>query len=101
MKKLYLFLAFTFYVAGVAVIIDWYIFWQNNYQGNFEELKIKYVNHFPYFTQSFFASRISTLFFILTFIFAGVIFIKQKNTVYKVIGTTTFIFALWNLYSLL
>ena len=94
-------MAFTFYVGGVAVIIDWYIFWQNNYQGNFEELKIKYVNHFPYFTQAFFASRISTLFFMLTFIFAGVDFIKQKHIAYKVISITSFIFALWKLYTLL
>ncbi len=101
MKKFYLYLAFILYVTGVAVIIDWFFFWENNYNGSFKELKRNYINHFPDLLQAFFNSRLSAVFFMVSFIFAGIILIKQKHFVYKIIGVTSLIFALWNLFTIM
>lgn len=101
MNKLFLFLAFAFYIIGIIIIIDWIVFWQYNYGGDFNELRAKYIAHFPSFLQNFFNSRYSALLFVFTFTAAGFIFLKQKYGGYKILAITSFILAFWNLFTLM
>ena len=101
MNKVYLFTALVFFLVGVYIFIDWVVFWENYYNGDFHEFQKKYIEHFPVFLQSFFDSRLSTLFSIFTFALSGYIFLNQKYIAYKILAITSFIFAAWNLFTLM
>jgi hypothetical protein len=101
MNRISLFLAFAFYILGMTMIIDWFIYWEYNYNNDFNELKVKYYDRFPDLLQTILQSRLSAVFFILTFIYSGIIFIKRKHIIYKILGITAFILAFWNLFSIM
>lgn len=104
MKKL-LPLAFILYITGIAVIADWIIFCErnNDLYGDFLALKIKYDNRFPDFAKPFFSlnPQPAGIFFVLGFIIAGIIFIKQSLRIYKILAITSFLFGAWNLFSIM
>ncbi len=105
MKKLLLFLAFTLYIIGIAVIIDWILFCEKNTDlyDDFIGLKAKYINRFPDFIKPFFNlhPQPAAIFFALGFIIAGIIFIKQNQRIYKILAITSFLFGAWNLFSIM
>ena|SRR5690606_4060711 len=101
MNKNYLFPAFVFFIAAVSVLLDWIIFWKTNYQGNFQELRNDYLNHFPNFLQPFFNLKFSTFFFALASAAAGWIFLKQQQLVYKLLAVSSFLLAFWYLFTLM
>ena len=104
MKKL-LPLAFILYITGVAVIIDWILFCERNSDlyDDFIDLKSKYINRFPDFAKPFFSlnPQPAAIFFVIGFIIAGIIFIKQNQLIYKILAITSFLFGAWNLFSIM
>ena len=101
MNRISLWLAFAFYVLGITMIIDWFIYWEYNYNNDFNELKVKYYARFPDLLQTILQSRLSAVFFILTFIYSGIIFIERKHIIYKILGITAFILAFLNLFAIM
>ncbi len=101
MNKPYLITAFVFFLGAVSVLLDWIIFWEINYQGNFPKLREAYINHFPNFLQPFFNSKFSTFFFVLASSAAGLIFLKQQHLIYKLLAASSFLLAFWYLFTLM
>ncbi len=101
MNKHYLILAFVFFIASVFALVDWIIFWETNYQGDFPELREAYINHFPNVLQPFFNSKLSTFFFVLASSAAGSIFLKQQHLIYKLLAASSFLLAFWYLFTLM
>ncbi len=101
MNKYYLIIAFVFYLAAVLVLLDWRIFWEINYQGDFPELRKAYIKHFPNFLQPFFNSKFSTFFLVLASSAAGWIFMKQQQLIYKLLAASSFLLAFWYLFTLM
>ncbi len=105
MKKR-VFVALLMYTIGVVKIIDWFIFWEKNKEialRNFQELKFKFIARFPDFLKPLFFKNPepATVISIILFIIAGIIFFKEKKIFYKVLAITSFIFAFWNLFSIM
>ncbi len=111
MKKTVLYVAFILYFNGIAVIIDWILFFDNNIElyHDFKTVKAHYISRFPNLLIPFFSLHPSpaTLFFALGFMFSGFIFIKQKqkqkhkHKVYLILAITSFLFGMWNLFTLM
>lgn len=99
-------IASMIYFVGIAKIIDWIIFWHNNKNlalSNRAEFLNKYVSRFPVALKSLIENKPETaaIISILFFAVAGWIFIKQESKVFKFIAVTAFLFAFWNLFSLM
>jgi len=105
MKKFLIYLAFTLYIIGIAVIIDWFVFCNDNSDlfDDFISLKTKYVNRFPDYIKPFFNRnpQPAAIIFVFTFTIAGIIFIKQKHRIYKILAVTSFFFGAWYLFSIM
>ena len=101
MNKPYLITAFVFFLGAVSVLLDWIIFWEINYQGNFPKLSEGYIKHFPNFLQPFFNSKLSTFFFVLASSAAGSIFLKQQHLIYKLLAASSYLLAFWYLFTLM
>jgi hypothetical protein len=104
--KVKLIAAFLFYVLGLAKIIDWFVFSNQNRElknRDYELFITKYENKFPNWLQPLFntAPDLAAVISIVTFTIAGFIFINKKGTLYSILGVTSFIFAFLNLFSLM
>ncbi len=101
MNKPSLILAFVLFLASLLALLDWMIFWEINYQGDFPELRDAYINHFPNLLQPFFNSKFSAFFFILASSAAGWIFLMQQQLIYKLLAVSSILLAFWNLFTLM
>ena len=105
MKNLILYLAFFFYIIGITVIIDWFNFVEknNDLYDDFPELKTKYINRFPEYIKPLFElnPQPAAIIFFVIFTISGIIFLRQKQKTFNVIAITSFIFAFWNLFSIM
>jgi hypothetical protein len=101
--KLKIICAFSLLVTGLASIADWFIFCGQNKELDFATLKTKYGNRFPGWMQHLYISEIiiATLFFGLCFAVSGFIFVTASHKRYKVLGAIAFLFAFWELFSLM
>jgi hypothetical protein len=98
--------AFLFYILGLAKIIDWFVFSSQNRalkNSNYDLFITKYENKFPSWLQPLFntAPDLAAIISIATFTIAGLIFIREKGTIYSILGVTSFVFAFLNLFSLM
>ena len=101
--KLRLLFAFIFFAIGSSIIIDWLIFWNQNYSNTlgFEKFIAKYLNHFPVFLKPLFIGHMPSYIGIVSFTIAGILFIIEKKGAYKALGITAFILVAWNLFTLM
>lgn len=104
--KIKLVVAFIFFALGIAKIIDWFIFCNqdNNFKTlNLENLKIKYVARFPEFIKPLFTSKpeLAAVISIIILTIAGLIFLGIKKRSYLIIAISAFFFAFWNLFSIM
>lgn len=104
--KIKLIIAYILYVLGLSKIIDWFIFCNqdNNFKNlKFDELKLKYVSRFPELLKPLFTSKPELAALISFFILgiAGYIFIKMKSRFYLILAISAFVFAIWNLFSIM
>ena len=105
MKTIMLYFAVLFYAIGVVVIIDWFIFLEkhNDLYDDFPELKTKYISRFPAYLKSLFElnPQPAAIIFFFTFTVSGIIFLQQKHKGYTILAVTSFIFGMWNLFSIM
>ena len=105
MKKFNLYFAFLLYIVGGIAIIDWFIFCEkhNDLFDDFPELKSLYIARFPDFLKPFISQnpQPAAIILMLGFFFAGIIFIKQKQIGYNVLAATSFLFGIWNAFSIM
>jgi hypothetical protein len=104
--KLRILLAFMLYLIGISKIIDWFVYWENNKElalRDYGQLKLKFINRFPTLMQPLFSNNPepATVICIIFFIVAGIIFLKEPKSVFKVFAITAFFFAFWNIFSLM
>lgn len=104
--KFKIIVAYILYIVGIAKIIDWFIFWYNNESlalSNRPLFLENYVSRFPSFLKLLFSSKyeLDALISIIIFIIAGLIFINEPNKILKTLAVTAFLFAFWNLFSLM
>lgn len=104
--KLKILVAFMLYLIGISKIIDWFVFWEKNKElalKDYSQLKEKFVSRFPIDLQFLFSKspEPATVISIIFFIISGIIFLKEHQTTFKVIAITAFLFAFWNLFSLM
>ena len=104
--KLKIIIAFVLYLVGIAKIIDWFIFWEENKEvalRDYAQLKEKFISRFPESLQPLFSKNPepATVISIIFFLIAGIIFLKERKTVFTVIAITSFFFAFWSLFSLM
>lgn len=105
MKKR-IFIAVILYLIGLINIIDWYVFWYQNETlalKDFKLLKVKYIERFPDIIKPFYSinPQPAAVIFFITLIFSGIIFVCEKKTIYLILGVTSFLFALQNLFSIM
>lgn len=106
MKRLKVYISLLFIAIGVARIIDWFVFWENNKQlavSNFAALKVKYVARVPASTQPLFAGypEPATVISIALFLVSGSILIREKGLLLRILAVLSFVLAFWNLFSLM
>jgi hypothetical protein len=102
--KLKLTVAFIFFATGTATLVDWIIFAEKNKQvTNHKVLVDKYFARFPNFLERLFAASSSwhAVLVMVLFSIAGLIFVSQKKRAYTILGIISFLFASWNLWSLM
>lgn len=104
--KLKFIFALVLYFIGLARIVDWFIFCNQNRtlkNENYSQFISKYENKFPVLLQPLFNTRpeLATIISIFIFIVAGLIFINSGQRIFKILGITAFIFSFWNLFSLM
>ena len=100
-------IALLFYIIGLSKLVDWFIFLGNN-KKELEQLEHAQVMErfnarFPdYFTPIFSGyPEPATVISIILFVFSGIIFLKEKKMIYKILAYSSFLFAFWNLFSIL
>ncbi len=99
-------LSFTLYLIGVSKIVDWFIFCNQNRElknDNYSAFIAKYHNHFPSSIEPLFNARPepAALISVVIFSIAGIIFLKTKSLFYKILAISSFVFAFWNLFSVM
>jgi hypothetical protein len=104
--KIKLIVAFIFLALGVAKIVDWFIFCNqdNNFKTlNFEALKLKYVSRFPEIIKPLFTSKpeMAAVLSMVILTISGLIFLRIKKKGYLVIAILSFFLAFWNLFSIM
>lgn len=104
--KLKLAVAFILFATGTATLVDWIIFWEQNKELALKNRKVfidKYVGRFPDFLERLFTARFpwDPVLLMVLFSIAGLIFVKQKRRAYMVLGIVSFLFAFWNLFTLM
>ncbi len=104
--KFKILIAFIFFILGIAKIIDWFIFCDQNRElknTNYLIFIAKYDNKFPSWLRPLFNTRpeLATVISVVLLSIAGIIFLKNKKVVYKVLAITSFVLAFWNLFSLM
>jgi hypothetical protein len=104
--KLRILVAFVLYLIGISKIIDWFVFWENNKElalRDYGQLKLKFISRFPTLMQPLFSKNPepATVICIIFFIVAGIIFLKDPKFIFKAFAITAFLFAFWNLFSLM
>jgi hypothetical protein len=99
-------IAVLFYLPGLLKIIDWFIFWHNNEAialSNRQAFMQLYVQRFPGPLQLLFRGRPepATLISIFLFLFSGIVFYKTPGKWMKALAISAFVFACWNIFSLM
>jgi hypothetical protein len=105
MRKRLIF-AIIFYVTGTLNIIDWYVFWYQNEDlalKSFNVLKVKYIERFPSLLRPLFElnPQPAAIVFILLFLYSAIIFLNEKNLIFKIMGVTSILFLLQNTFSIM
>jgi hypothetical protein len=98
-------LALVAYKIGILYMLDWLLFVEKNNDlvDDFPTLKAKYVARFPDFIQPLLERnpQPAALLFTLLFCASGLVFMRNNNLVFKILGITSFLFAFWNLFSVM
>ena len=98
-------LALFFYAFGVVYLMDWIIFAERNddLHDDFPALKAKYVARFPDFLKPLIETNPQPAAIIFTILFSvcGIILVQNRNIILKILGATSFLFAFWNLFSIM
>lgn len=98
--------AFILYFLGLLNIIDWIVFWNDHsdlVSKDYHSFKQLYINHFPALLRPLHTSNPApaTLLMMVFFCIAGFLFFKQEKTAFRILGITSFIFAIWSFVSLM
>jgi hypothetical protein len=96
--------AFLLFFTGAGIVTDWIIFSvrMENEKLSWPGFKLKYVNRFPEFLQPLVQhSLLFTLLCMSCFIIAGILFIKNRQKVFFILGIFSFILAFWQLFSIM
>jgi hypothetical protein len=104
--KIKIIIATLLYTTGFLQLMDWVVYATKNDDlatQDYAQFKRNFVIRFPESIQPLFSTygNLTTTVLIAFFIIAGVIFLKERKTVLKLIGITAFAFAFWNLFSLM
>lgn len=99
-------IASLLYLIGICKIVDWFIFWEKNKElalSDYPQLKEKFISRFSTSLQPLFSKNPepATIICIVFFTIAGIIFLKEHKTIFKVIAISAFFFAFWNLFSVM
>ena len=98
--------AYLLYVIGLLKIIDWMIFWENNKKSAIEhhsEFINRYIEHLPHYLRPVFTTKpeMAAVISVIIFAIAGIILIKEKNIIHKIVGWSAFFFGFCNLFSIM
>ena len=104
--KVRIFIAFIFYATGLLKIIDWFVFWNRNKSlvlTNRSQFLSDYIERFPQFIKPLFYGKPEPAALVCTILFSlsGLLFLKLKNPVFKILAISAFIFSFWNLFSIM
>jgi hypothetical protein len=98
-------LALVAYKIGILYMLDWLLFVEKNNDlvDDFPTLKEKYIARFPDVIKPLLETnpQPAALLFTLLFCASGLVFMRNNSNVYKIIGITSFLFAFWNLFSIM
>ena len=98
-------LAISFFTFGILYMLDWIIFFEKNDDlfDDFNTMKAKYVARLPDSLKPLIETnpQPAAIIFTLLFCLCGIVLIKNKEITFKILGTTSFIFAFWNLFSIM
>ena len=98
-------LALVAYKIGILYMLDWLLFVDknNNLVDDFPTLKAKYIARFPDVIKPSLETnpQPAALLFTLLFCASGLVFMRNNNLVFKILGITSFLFAFWNLFSVM
>jgi hypothetical protein len=85
--------------------LDWLLFVEKNNDlvDDFPTLKEKYIARFPDVIKPLLETnpQPAAILFTLLFCCSGIVFIRNNNLVFKILGITSFLFAFWNLFSIM
>lgn len=103
--KLKLVFATILYLTAFLQLTDWVIFSAKNSNlalRDSAQYKRDFVSRFSEPLQPLFSTygNLTTSITIAFFIIAGIIFLRQRKTMFKLIAITAFAFAFWDLFSL-
>jgi hypothetical protein len=98
-------LALVAYKIGILYMLDWLLFVEKNNDlvDDFPTLKEKYIARFPDVIKPLLEAnpQPAAILFTLLFCICGIVFIRNNNLVFKILGITSFLFAFWNLFSIM
>ena len=98
-------LALFFYTSGILYMLDWIIFVKKNddLYDDLPTMKAKYVAEFPDAFKPLIETNPQPAAIIITILFSlcGIVLIRNKSATFKILGTTSFILAVWNLFSIM
>ena len=98
-------LALVAYKIGILYMLDWLLFVEKNNDlvDDFPTLKEKYIARFPDVIKPLLETnpQPAAILFTLLFCCSGIVFIRNNNLVFKILGITSFLFAFWNLFSIM
>jgi hypothetical protein len=98
-------LALVAYKIGILYMLDWLLFVEKNNDlvDDFPTLKERYIARFPDVIKPLLETnpQPAAILFTLLFCSSGIVFIRNNNLVFKILGITSFLFAFWNLFSIM
>jgi hypothetical protein len=104
--KNYLKVGFILYAIGMLDLFYWIYYWNSNEQivvSNFKQFKLNYFESLPSIIRPLYQTRpqLSAILYGIFFVISGFIFLKTKNKFLKVLSITAFIFAFFELFSIM